>query len=241
MPTKTLSNGRNINDKSGKQYRLGRVRPVARCPRLSLRNYLTTGIPTPPATCSYVPTAKAALAEMYGNNTLGDCVIACIGHVEGVLTGNAGTKPFLYKQKQIVSLYEAIGGYVPGDPATDRGCDEQTALNYWQQHGAPAGSTHTIAGWLSVDGTNPSEVRTALWLFENLVFGMELPDAWVNPAPSASGFTWDVAGPPDPNNGHCVAGVAYDADSVTIATWGMTGSLTDAADAQYATASANGE
>jgi len=236
MAPKTISIGKN-----GHQVKMGRRRPVARCPRLSLRNYLTPGLPTPPASCDYTAHAKTALAEMYDNDTLGDCVIACMGHVVGVLTGNSGTKPFLYKNKQIISLYEAIGGYVPGDPATDQGCDEQTALNYWQQHGAPAGSTHTIAGWLAVDATNPVEVRTALWLFENLVFGMELPDKWVNPAPRASGFTWDIEGPPDPDNGHCVAGAGYDANSITIATWGMTGDLTDAAVAAYATPSANGE
>jgi hypothetical protein len=236
MTPKTISIGKN-----GSQVRLGRRRPVARCPRLSLRNYLTPGLPTPPAAVDYSAKAKSAIAEMYDNDKLGDCVIACMGHVVGVLTGNSGTKPLLFKNRQVISLYEAIGGYVPGDPSTDQGCDEQTALNYWQQHGAPAGTTNTIAGWLAVDATNAGEVRTALWLFENLIFGMELPDAWVNPAPSASGFTWDVAGAADPNNGHCVAGVGYDAEGVTIATWGMTGELTDAAVAQYASPASNGE
>ena len=236
MAIKTLSIGKN-----GKQVKMGRRRPVARCPRLSLRNYLTPGVPTPPESIDYSADAKAALAEMYDNDKLGDCVIACMGHVVGVLTGNAGSKPLLFKDKQIISLYEAIGGYVPGEPSTDQGCDEQTALNYWEQHGAPIGTSHNIAGWLAVDATNENEVRTAMWLFENLVFGMELPDAWVDPTPSASGFTWDVEGAPDPDNGHCVAGVGYDAAGITIATWGMTGTLTNAAVAKYATASNNGE
>jgi len=221
-------------------FRMGRKRPVARCPRLSLHNYLLRRLPAPPPACDYTKAAASALAEVYENDTLGDCVIAGIGHVVGVLTGNAGTKPVLYTNKQIITLYSAIGGYVPGDPSTDQGCDEQTALNYWENNGAPAGS-HKIAGWLSVNAADPSEYRTALWLFENLYFGLELPDAWVNPMPSRPGFVWDAAGPPDMNNGHCVAGAGYNAKGVTICTWGMMGLMTDAAIGKYCVPAAHGE
>jgi hypothetical protein len=174
---------------------------------------------------------------MYGNDTLGDCVIAGMAHVVGVLTSNAGD-PFLYTADQITALYSAIGGYVPGDPSTDNGCDEVTALNYWQSTGAPAGS-HRITGYVSVNPADPEEYRTALWLFENLFFGLELPDAWVNPFPAATGFTWDVAGAADPANGHCVIGCGYGSRGVIIDTWGMAGVMTDAAIAEYC-AEANG-
>jgi hypothetical protein len=153
---------------SERPFKMGRKRPVARCPRLSLRNYLMRSLPQPPATCDYTKKASSALAKVYGNDTLGDCVIAGMAHLVGVLTGNAGSKPFVYNNGQIVALYSAIGGYVPGNPATDQGCDEQTALNYWENNGAPAGSPHKIAGWLAVNGADPNEYRTALWLFENL-------------------------------------------------------------------------
>lgn len=196
-------------------------------------------IPSPPTACDYSADASKALSEIYLNNILGDCVIAGIGHVVGVLTGGAG-KQYIYTNTQITQLYSAIGGYVPGKPNTDNGCDEQTALNYWQQNGAPTGS-HQIAGWISVNGADPVEYRTALWLFENLYFGIELPDKWINPEPSGSGFTWDVAGAPDPNNGHCVVGVGYTNKGVRICTWGMLGLLTDAAIAKYATKLGEGE
>jgi hypothetical protein len=226
---------------SGHTFKLGRKRPVARSPRMSLGNYLTRGLPAPPPTCDYTKSASSALSQVYCNDTLGDCVIAGMAHVVGVLTGNSGTKPFIYTKNQIIALYSAIGGYVPGDPNTDQGCDEQTALNYWENNGAPKGTTHKIAGWLSVNGADPSEYRAALWLFENLYFGIELPDRWINPMPSSSGFVWDVAGSPDPDNGHCVVGVGYNAKGVTIDTWGMTGLMTDAAIAKYATVAGQGE
>jgi hypothetical protein len=235
MPVKTI---RHPN--SNLSFRLGRTRPVARCPRFSLRNYLMRGLAAPPPSCDYSKPAAKALANVYGNDTLGDCVIAGMAHVVGVLTAGATGAPFIYSKEQIIQLYSAIGGYVPGNPATDRGCDEQTALNYWENNGAPAGS-HRIAGWLSVNAADPTEYRTALWLFENLYFGLELPDAWINPMPSEPGFIWDAQGPPDPDNGHCVAGVGYTTQGVVIDTWGMTGTLTDSAIAQYGTPASNGE
>ncbi len=223
-------------------FRLGRNRPVARCPRLSLKNYLMRGLPAPPANQDYSKKAAKALSQMYLNNQLGDCVIAGMAHVVGVFTGNAGGPTVIYNSTEIIQLYSAIGGYVPGHPNTDHGCDEQTALNYWQQHGAPTPSgSHEIAGWLSVNGADRSEYRTALWLFENLYFGLELPNAWINPFPSAPGFVWNVAGPAVPTNGHCVAGVGYTPKGVTICTWGMLGLMTDAAVAKYATTVGAGE
>lgn len=95
-------------------FRMGRIRPVARCPRFSLRNYLTRELPPPPASCDYSAKASTALSEMYLNNSLGDCVIAGIGHVVGVLTGNVG-KQYTYDNAQIIKLYSAIGGYVPAN------------------------------------------------------------------------------------------------------------------------------
>lgn len=223
-----------------RSVKLGRKRPVARHPHLSLHNYLKRGIQAPPASCDYSAAAAASIAKIYENDKLGDCVIACMAHVVGVLTGGAGPTPFLYTDAQITTLYSAIGGYVPGDEATDQGCDEQTALAYWENNGAPAGS-HRIAGWVAVNPADPAEIRTALWLFENLVFGFEMPDAWVNPIPRESGFTWYPAGAPDPENGHCVAGIGYSAEGIAISTWGMTGWITDAAIAKYCSHSANGE
>ena len=81
---------------------------------------------------------------------------------------------------------------------------------------------------------------SAIYLFENLYFGLELPDAYVNPTPSSSGFTWDVAGDPDPSNGHCIVGTGYTAAGVKVDTWGLLGTFTWAAIAKYCTEKANG-
>jgi hypothetical protein len=106
---------------SGQTFKLGRKRPVARCPRFALKNYLMRSMPAPPPTYSYQQAAAAALSEVYENDTLGDCVIAGMAHVVGVLTGNSGTKPFLYSDEQIIKLYSALVAMSPVTRPQTRG------------------------------------------------------------------------------------------------------------------------
>jgi hypothetical protein len=215
----------------GRDVVFGRKRSP-HAPHMRLRDYMAK-LPTYPGSADFTAKGAPSLSQMFGNDALGDCVIAGANHIFGVETGNAGNC-VVTPEAQIVKEYSAIGGYVPGDPSTDQGCDLVTALNYYVKSGQ-------LLAWLAVDGANFAEVQAALWLFENLYFGMELPDAWVNPMPSGPGFTWGVAGPQDGNNGHCVPGAAYDSTGVTIDTWAMLGKITPEAIAEYATAKNGGE
>ena len=128
---------------------------------------------------------------MNGNDTLGDCVEAGFNHIDGVWTGNAGAI-YVAPLASIISEYSAIGGYVPGNPNTDNGSDEITAVNYYMKTGFSNGDK--IIGYLALDATNKTELQLAIYLFENIIYGIELPDAWITPFPSANGFIWDVAG-----------------------------------------------
>jgi hypothetical protein len=230
--------------------KFGRRRPAPDAFKLHFRDYREKAIviPSPPSSDSYSAAAADAIAQMYGNSEFGCCVVSGVEHIEGVFTGNSNPPPVIFTQLQTLAFYAYFQGYT-GDPTdlvaieaylanNDNGCDEVTVLNYWQQTGAPG--AHKIAGWLAVDATNQDEYTSALWLFENLMFGIELPDEWVNPMPSGSGFIWDAAGPPNPNNGHCFVGVGYNPQGVVISTWGMTGLVTHEAVKQYAIESAGG-
>jgi hypothetical protein len=91
---------------------------------------------------------------------------------------------------------------------------------------------------MAVDATNMHEAKTSLWLFENLVICMYLPDAWVNPFPAGSGFTWNVAGSPVFQNGHMFPAVGYDFRTegkrgFEIDTWAMLGRMTPGAVSTY--------
>lgn len=220
--------------------KLGRIRPAHRA-KLAFRSYCAdpSKLPPAPAACDYTTKAAACLALVYMNDSLGDCVIAGGYHELGLWTGNATGSPFLATDAQIVADYGAIGGYNPSDPSTDQGCDEQTALTYWMSHGYADGSK--LGAFVGVDATNPDEVRSCVLCFETVFLGIELPDAWISPFPSSSGFVWDVAGDPDPSNGHCVVVVGYNDVGVQIATWGMIGTITWAALAKYCSSTSGGE
>ena len=218
--------------------KLARKRPDPNTPKLHLSKYLKN-LPTPPSSCNYAPNAMQSLSQMYLNDQLGDCVIAAGYHIVGVETGNAnGGTPFVATSAQITSDYSNIGGYVPGDPSTDQGADEQTALNWWTSKGFANGTK--LSGWVAIDATNQQEVQQAMFLFENLLLGIELPDSWISPFPSVNGFTWDV-GTPDPGNGHAICCVGYSAQGVYIDTWGLIGTITYAAIKELCVNSNGGE
>ena len=62
------------------------------------------------------------------------------------VVSSALTEP-VWQNSELIGGYDPNAPFVPGPDGpynpTDRGCDEQTALNYWQNYGAPAGSTGT--------------------------------------------------------------------------------------------------
>jgi len=154
---------------SGEAFKLGRRRPVARCPRLSLRNYLLKSFPVAPAGVNYSVKPAAFLSQCLGNDTLGDCTAAGAFHIGGTLLANAEQRiPFT--QDDAIKFYSATTGYDPskiqpdGSNPTDRGGDEQTVLNAWASNGLLPDGSHKIAGWIAVDGSNADEVRAALWL-----------------------------------------------------------------------------
>jgi hypothetical protein len=235
---------RVLHLEDGRTFRFGRRAPTVQGGHaaLRLRDYIDRGaLPTPPAACDYTGAAASGLAQIYLNNTLGDCVVAGVTHTENVWTANANGEETIFTDAQISGMYSAACSYVPGNPNTDRGCDIQAVFKYLQTYGYPSGTGGKPSGFVAIDPTNWQEVQLAIWLFENIIFGTDLPDAWVTNGPNESGFVWDIAGQADPNNGHCYGGFGYNQTEVKIATWGMTGWQTKAAIAAYNASGANGE
>lgn len=218
--------------------KFGRKRPSPHGLKLRFRDFLNpSNLPPAPVDCDYSPEGIASLRQIFLNDAEGDCVVAGGYHVVGVETGNAGSI-FVPTSTQINEDYSAIGGFVPGDPSTDNGCDEQTAFGYWTKTGFKNGTK--LAGYLAVDGANKAELMAACYVFENLFFGIELPDAWISPFPSKDGFVWDV-GTPNPENGHCVVATGYSPAGPKIDSWALLGTLTWEAISKLCAPSAGGE
>ncbi len=224
-------------------FKLGRKRPSLAARRLQLADYLSPDLPVPSAVEHWAKRSPGlpSLENIYGNNTLGDCVEAAAGHMIGLWRGNAGNSLPAPTAEQVIQFYSATSGYVPGDPATDQGSDEITVLNYWVAQGFFPDGSSKIAGWANVNAGNELMMKQCIYLFETGMAALELPDAYINPFPSANGFVWDVAGAPNPANGHAVMAVGYDAQGIRIDTWGLLGTMTWAAVAKYLTTLGQGE
>jgi hypothetical protein len=216
----------------GRRITFGRKRPgveaLAKVPKFG--KYLIAKcsvcggntLPTPPSTVDYSLAALPCLSQIMGNDQYGDCTCAGAGHELGLWTGNAGTLVTL-TTAQVLALYSAITGFDPNVPGSDQGADEVTVLNYLMASGFPDGSK--LAGYVAIDGTNKQECMLASWLFGSLYLGLELPDAWLSPMPSANGFVWNV-GTPNPGNGHCVVSIGHTPTQLNIDTWALLGGIT---------------
>ena len=217
---------------TGQRFKLGRNKPLAFGPRLSLGNYLFRKFPTAPPSADYSAKADGFMRDVLGNDICGDCTCAAAYHIAGMFLANSGqTIPF--NTHNVLTTYQTLSGWNGVDnDVSDAGCDELTVLDYWSTKGLVPGA-HKITAAIKVDGTDQGEIQAALWLFENVYFAMGLPDAWINPMPSGSGFIWDVAGPENQDNGHAFCGVGYNPQGIIIDTWGMLGIMTWKAVAKY--------
>ncbi len=227
---------------SGRRFKFGRQPMIVPHSRLRLRNYLLKSMPSPPPTIDYSTKAMPGLRKMLLNDQYGDCVPAWMCHATSIFTANAGAIS-IASDAEVEKIYEQVGGFNPSDPNnTDNGTDENTALAWWKSRGiVVGGKLHKIAISLAIDPNNEEEQKTAMWLFENLMYGVALPDAWVNPMPEADGWRWDVAGAPDPNNGHCFGAMGYGNSTFHIATWAMLGNITAGATQYYCNEAAGGQ
>ncbi len=208
---------------------------------LRMNMYAVAAPPLPPARTFYGNGAAASLANIFGNDIEGDCTCAAVSHTEGIFTANAGGPIFIPTLAEVNAMYSRCEG-PPGFPAIDEGCDEITVLDDYKTNGLAG---HKAVNWMRVDATDIRQCQTALWLFENLYLTIELPDEWITPFPSADGFVWNIAGAPDPQNGHAIISTDYNFTApgypkFEIATWGMRGRLTPGALMKYFTSAAGG-
>jgi hypothetical protein len=221
--------------------KFGRVAPKRKSKALFMRDYLDMKA-LPPITLpfDFTKAAMPSLRNIFKNNVWGCCVISGGYHLVGTETGNATGSPFVATDDDIYDDYHAIGGFNKNDPSSDQGCNEDEALSWWEENGFRNG-TKPI-GHLQVDPSNWNEVVASCFLFENLVFGMSLPDEWISPFPSGDGFVWDVSGDANPENGHCVVSpAAATADGVVIDSWALLGLITKKAIAKYCSARNGGQ
>lgn len=202
---------------------LGKLAPRIDRRTLKIESYM----PELPASPEAVDWTKAVTVPwgMYFNDAEGDCTIAGTAHMVITWTANAGAV-VLPDPAGIQSGYVTITGqegaaFDPATGANDNGCVELDVLNEWRKNGIAG---HQIGAYASVRPANVKYVKAAVNLFGGLYIGVSLP------ASAQNQDVWDVATGPDAEagswGGHCVNVVGYDADGLTVVTWGETKRMT---------------
>jgi hypothetical protein len=197
--------------------KLGKQFPKYDARTLRLARYLTPALPPPPPARQWSTAVTMPCGELL-NDQIGDCTIAAVGHAVQVLTANVGAEVTI-PDSDIEATYEAVGGYQPGNPATDNGCALLDVLNWWRTHGIGG---HTILAFVQVNPQNLFHVKTAIEYFGGLYIGLGLPQS----AQSQIGGVWDVppGGVTGPGalyswGGHGVFMPDYDEDGFYCLTW----------------------
>lgn len=147
------------------------------------------------------------------NDQLGDCTCACAGHM--IQDWTARTYGMITPtDAQILSAYEAIGGYVPGNESTDNGCAITDVLNYWQNTGIAG---RKIIGWAEIDVTNLTAVKQAIQIFGGIDIGFNVPQSAMDEF--NAGQPWNDTTDTNIEGGHSVPVLSYGSQGCTCVTW----------------------
>jgi hypothetical protein len=197
-------------------YRFGKHPPKVDYRTLRFTSYLMPGIAAPPASYNVLATVyknlktndPTKLFPMDGNDTLGDCTIAALAHAITVYRGKIGTDKIMSKLAIVKLYYHLTGG-------PDSGLNELDVLNYWRTHKV---ATDEILAYVKIDPKNHAHVQQAIQLFGGVYLGFQVQQNCVQEFDARQPWT------PGPltNEGHAVYAVGYDANGVTVLTWGNT-------------------
>lgn len=183
---------------------------------LRFHNYLKSNLPAPPAHFDALADVYKKLGvndpkvlfPMDGNDQYGDCTIAGVAHAITVYNGKVGKKK-IWGTKQIEKLYfKLTGGH-------DSGLVELDVLNYWHNQKIDG---EEILAFVKIDPKNHSHIKSAIQLFGGVYIGFQVQQNCQ--ADFANGKEWTPG--KLTRDGHCVYTTGYDANSVTVLTWGNT-------------------
>jgi hypothetical protein len=151
---------------------------------------------------------------MLGNDTYGDCGPAATEHYRMAKAGSVTVSPAA-TDAYTENLYFEYGK-AQGEPGEqpDQGVDNLTWLTWLFDNGY-------IEGFARLDPSKPDEIRQAMINFNGVIIGCSLTDDAEAEFEATPPQPWNITPKdlPDPNEGHDILLVAYDADSWTLVTW----------------------
>lgn len=160
------------------------------------------------------------------NDQLGDCTCAAIGHARQIWTANASVENTM-PDADVLKLYEAACGYVPGDSSTDQGGVEQNVLSYCVRNGVPLPQgVDKFLGFVEVDHTNLNEVKLTIQEFGCAYIGIQVPES-IYDAEGNVQKEWGYVLNSPIEGGHAIILVGYDETSFTFISWGQLYKMTN--------------
>lgn len=187
---------------------------------LRLRRYVDPSkLPPPPAELDL--TERVNEWPMYANDRIGDCTTAAAGHMIEAWTAAAVGQAIEISERSVLTAFDAVKIVDPR--SGEEGAIELDVLRYWRKHGI---GRHRIGAFAAVPVHDPTLVRAGAWLFGGLYIGLSLP------ASAQAQDVWDWTGTlsgdakPGSWGGHAVDVVRYDAEGLTVVTWGRLQELT---------------
>jgi hypothetical protein len=194
---------------------------------LALARYVDpTKLPAPPPLLDL--TEHVPEWPMYGNDRIGDCTTAAAGHMIEAWSAASSGRATEISEHAVLAAFDHVK---VRDPLTgEEGAVELDVLTFWRKTGI---GRHKIGAFARVSVHDGELVRAGAFLFGGLYIGIALPltaqdqDVW--------DWTGSLSGPALPGSwgGHAVDVVGYDAEGLTVVTWGRLKRMTWAFWARY--------
>lgn len=152
---------------------------------------------------------------MDGNDTVGNCTIASVAHIELVLTSNVGTGHQPASEKLVELYLQMTGGQ-------DTGLMIETVMNRWAGAGI---CDDKIAAFGKLDPSSMDAIKQSIATLGTANFGVTLPYFITAGLDRGEVLPWQIPANGDmsidPDAGHCIPAFQYDADGLTVITWGQ--------------------
>lgn len=198
-------------------YKLGKLPRKHHPKTLYLSRFLSPSTLPSPATKVYreyktPPEAK----QMFGNDLIGDCTCAGAANLL-ILTSCHTGKVIIPTLAEVLAMYSAVSGYIPGDSSTDNGAAMTDVLAYLQSTGLAG---QKILAWAAIDFTNPTRRQLGVDLFAGTYVGVNLPASAEDQF--AKNQPWELIPHSPIAGGHAIIHPGYGAlggDYVTWAKW----------------------
>jgi hypothetical protein len=169
---------------------------------------------------------------LYGNDSVGDCVIAGAYHEGSIWLQKTSNIVQVESDSNALKAYSEATGYVPGDDSTDQGTDMQKFMVWWATVGLPVGTLggrRKIVASVETDPRHLDDLQLAAFECGGASIGVMLRKN-VYPDLSPSPDVWDFDSNSEEAGLHCVTLTGRKTSEKTwpILSWGRKYYVTDA-------------